>query len=78
MKHHPESVGNEVFIGNSFGPLPAPLVGIKGLRLGAQAFDCDGRPLDADYRPILADPRGAAEYDRVREARLSALIRGEV
>ena len=68
MRNHPEQTAAEFYAGNIKGDtLPEFLAPLKTARLGAQAYDLDGRKLPAGcgLRPLIVGNADAARYDTI-------------
>lgn len=70
---------NEIWVGNhDISKSLDHLNGLKTLRLGEQAYDCNGYKLPPDYyRPLFIGKEEISEYDRImieRVRRIRGLI----
>jgi hypothetical protein len=78
MKHISELKEGEIFIGNTDVRngvnIPEHLRDMKTARLGEQAFDIYGKPLDRSYcRPLIIHKSEADLYDRIMMSRLNRM-----
>lgn len=73
---HPPLANGEKFLGNQLGnTLPPHLASVQGLRLASPAYDLNGGRIPG-HSALVADQSGAAEYNRIQEARLSVIREG--
>ena len=72
---------NEIFLGNTRTDNPSTnrdyLSHLKTLRLGKQALDLDGKPIDpSEYVPLFVHKSEIDEYNRVMEKQVSNIRNG--
>lgn len=81
MSHFTGNRQGETFVGNC-GSLDAPatipeyLCDLRTARLGDLALDIEGKKLPSNYRPLFIGQAEIDQYNRIMEARLSAIRRG--
>lgn len=78
MLYHPECESNEIFVGNVLlSMFPAPyLKSLQTIRIGIQAYEIDGKPIDICYmRPMFVGKTEASEYDRIMMDRLRTIMK---
>lgn len=84
MKPHPEKRVDEIWLGNTCikgfnksNTTEKYLSHLKTLRLGNQAYDCDGKEISQDYyRPLFIHESEFKEYDRIMTKISSRGFRG--
>jgi hypothetical protein len=76
VSYHPPLEKGETFLGNTeYKFLPDYLKHLTGIRFAQPAYDINGIPLD-DHYAMIADGYSAGQYNRIMEARCSAIRRG--
>ena len=77
MTTHPPLRAGEKFLGNiNLNKLPKYLKGVK-IRFSRKSYSIDGEKLPVGYYAMIAEtPEAAEQYNRIMEARLSAIRTG--
>ena len=65
---HPEKLEGEKFVGNTHNPIAEHIKNCNGVRIGEQAYDIYGLPLESYLRPIFAV---GSSYNTMMEKRFS-------
>lgn len=79
---HPEQKSGEVFLGNTSLDNPSTerkyLRSLKTMRIGCQAFDINGKPLEPSerYAPLFLHESEEPEYERIMAVVLSNIRKG--
>ena len=77
MTTHPPLLPGEKFLGNTTSKkLPEYLKSVKGILFVRPAYDIDGKKLSGYYAMVAETPEAAEQYNRIMEARLSAIRTG--
>lgn len=79
MSHYSGNKPNEIFLGNvEVAKFPLNyLSSLKTLRIGEQAYDIEGKPIDRDdMRPMFIDRSEHDAYGRIMMSRFSKIARG--
>ena len=70
---HPERLEGEKFVGNTHTPIEEHLKTCNGVRIGKQAYDIYGLPLESYLRPIFAV---GSSYNTMMNKRFSDVKNG--